>query len=164
MSLFRMMPIALLLLAGCQQSEARNEAADRAEIHALLTDYGATLDARDFDGFAELFAKDGVYVAGTGEGIKGPQAGALMKRIFAENALGFREPNFHLFFNEVVTLDGPDKAHATSMSLYMVPDEKGAPAAALMARYNDELVREDGAWKFARREVQSLMPAPPPAR
>ncbi len=154
----------LLLLAGCQQSEARNEAADRAEIHALLTDYGSTLDARDFDGFAGLFARDGVYVAGTGQGVSGPEAGALMKRVFAENALGFREPNYHVFFNEVVTLDGPDSAHATSLSLYMVPDDKGAPSPALMARYRDDLVREDGAWKFARREVESLMPTPPPAR
>lgn len=153
-----------VILAGCQQSAASNEAADRAEIHALLTDYGATLDARDFDGFAELFARDGVYVAGTGDGVSGPEAGVLMKRVFAENALGFREPNYHVFFNQVVTLDGPDRAHASSMSLYMVPDDRGAPTAALMARYKDDLVREDGAWKFARREVQSLMPAPPPAR
>ncbi|HSG34058.1 MAG TPA: nuclear transport factor 2 family protein [Sphingomonadaceae bacterium] len=150
----------LLLLAGCQQSEARSEAADRAEIHQLLVDYGATLDARDFDGFAQLFAKDGVYVAGTGDGVSGPDAGAMMERVFAENALGFREPNYHLFFNEVVTFDGPDSAHASSMSLYMVPDEAGRPSAAMMARYRDELVREGGAWKFARREVESLMPAP----
>lgn len=151
----------LLLLAACQQGESRSEAADRAEIHALLTAYGTTIDARDFDGFADLFTRDGVYVAGTGEGVGGPEAGAMMERIFAENAMGFGEPNYHLFFNEVVTLAGPDSASATSMSLYMVPGDNGAPTAALMARYRDDLVREDGAWKFARREVESLMPAPP---
>lgn len=152
---------ALLLIAGCQQGEARDQAADRAEIHRLLVDYGSTLDARDFDGFAALFARDGVYVAGTGDGVSGPEAGALMERVFAENALGFGEPNFHLFFNEVVTFDDPDHAHASSMSLYMVPGDDGAPTPAMMARYRDSLVREDGAWKFARREVESLMPAPP---
>jgi len=153
----------LLLLAACQQGDARNEAADRAEIHALLTDYGTTLDARDFDGFAELFAKDGVYVAGNGEGVSGPEAGKMMKRVFAENAFGFREPNYHLFFNEVVSFDGPDRAKATSMSLYMVLGDNGAPTPALMARYTDELVREDGAWKFARRQVEGLN-APPTTR
>jgi len=154
----------LLLLAGCQQSEVRNEAADRAEIHELLVDYGATLDSRDFEAFAALFAKDGVYVAGTGEGVNGKDAGEQMRTIFAENPMGFRQPNFHLFFNEVVTLDDADHAHATSMSLYMVPGERDRPTAAMMARYHDQLVREDGQWKFARREVESMMPAPPPAQ
>jgi uncharacterized protein (TIGR02246 family) len=152
---------ACLLLAGCQQGAMRDEAADRAEIHALLTAYGSTLDARDFDAFAALFAEDGVYVAGTGQGVSGPDAGAMMEQVFAANALGFREPNYHVFFNEVIAFKDADHAAATSMSLYMVPDEANRPSPALMARYEDELVREDGAWKFARREVQSLIPALP---
>lgn len=159
--MLRALPLAaLLLLAACQQGTTHSEATDRAEIHALLTAYGATIDARDFEGFSELFASDGVYVAGTGEGVNGKEAGALMRRVFEENPLGLRQPNFHLFFNEVVELDGPDAASATSLSLYMAPDEQGRPTAVLMARYRDELVRESGAWKFARREVESLLPAP----
>jgi hypothetical protein len=31
----------------------------------------------------------------------------------------------------------------------------------MMARYDDELVREGGRWKFARRVVRGQMPAPP---
>jgi uncharacterized protein (TIGR02246 family) len=154
-----MLPL-LLACSGCQLVKQQDTSADRAAIHALLVDYGATLDARDFDGFAALFARDGVYVAGSGEGASGAAAGAMMKQVFAENALGFPEPNYHLFFNEVITLDGPDKARATSMSVYMVPGDAGRPAPAMMARYTDELVREDGTWKFARREVKSLIPAP----
>ena len=85
-----------------------------------------------------------------------------MRRTFAENALGFAEPNYHLFFNETVDFSGPDSASASSKSLYMVPGEDGAPRAAMMAQYDDELVREGGRWKFARRVVRGLMPAPPP--
>ena len=158
--LFGALVPALLLAAGCSLRN-RDEGEDRAEIHALLVEYGRTLDARDFDGFAALFAKDGVYVAGTGKGVSGKDAGETMRQIFAENALGFREPNFHIFFNEVVVLDDIDHAHATSMSLYMVPGEGNRPTPALMARYDDKLVREDGEWKFASRKVQSLIPAPP---
>ena len=159
----RRLVLALLpaLLLGACQLRTQDEAADRAEIHALLTDYGATLDARNFDGFAQLFAQDGVYVAGSGKGVSGTDAGAMMKQIFTENTLGFREPNFHIFFNEVVVLDDADHAHATSMSLYMVPGETGTPTPAMMARYEDKLVREGGIWKFASRKVQSLIPAPP---
>lgn len=154
----------LALVAPGPAAAQRDETADRAGIHALLVAYGTTLDTRDFKGFAQLFAREGVYVAGTGSESKGPEAAEAMRRIFAENALGFREPNFHIFFNEVVTFDGPDRAHATSMSLYMVPDARNAPSPAMMARYHDVLVREDGAWKFARRTVESLIPAPSGAR
>jgi uncharacterized protein (TIGR02246 family) len=157
--------IALLavpvLLAGCKVVPPHDEASDRAEIHALLVNYGRTLDDRDFAGFSALFAANGTYVAGGGQAVSGKDAGEMMRKTFAENALGFRSPNFHVFFNEVVTLDGPGRAHATSMSLYMVPDEHNRPSPALMARYEDELVREDGQWKFERRTVRSLIPAPP---
>jgi uncharacterized protein (TIGR02246 family) len=161
------MPLSLLALIGLLSTVAspagaqRDEAADHAAIHKLLVDYGATLDARDFDGFGRLFAADGVYGAGSGSETKGgAAAAALMKQIFSANALGFREPNFHIFFNEVVTFTGADKAQATSISLYMVPDADNRPSAAMMARYRDDLVRENGTWRFARRAVESLIPAP----
>lgn len=154
--------LATALLAGCQPA-APDRSEDRAAIHHLLVDYGRTLDARDFDGFAALFAHDGVYVAGgSGKPLSGAEAGEAMRRTFAENALGFAEPNYHLFFNETVAFTGPDSATANSQSLYMVPGEGGAPRAAMMARYDDRLVREGGSWKFARRVVHGQMPAPPP--
>lgn len=148
--------LTLLVTGAGGGSAQRNETADRAAIHALLVAYGATLDARDFDGFASLFGADGVYVAGGGNAATGPAAGALMRRVFAANANGAREPNFHLFFNEVVTFDGLDRAHATSMSLWMVPDDDKRPIASLAARYEDDLVREHGRWRFARRTVRSI--------
>jgi uncharacterized protein (TIGR02246 family) len=154
--------LVVVCLAACQSVQP-DRSEDRAAIHRLLTDYGRTLDARDFDGFAALFARGGVYVAGGGSGapLSGPQVGETMRRTFAENALGYGEPNYHLFFNELVDFTGRDTASASSHSLYMVPGEDGAPRAAMMAQYDDQLVREDGRWKFARRVVRGLMPAPP---
>jgi uncharacterized protein (TIGR02246 family) len=154
------LPVLAALLLGACHLRTHDQSEDRAEIHALLVDYGRTLDARDFDGFAKLFAKNGVYVAGSGKGVSGKDAGEMMRKTFAENALGFRSPNYHVFFNEVITFDDPNHAHATSMSFYVVPDEKGRPTPALMAGYDDKLVREDGHWKFARRVVHSLIPPP----
>jgi len=153
--------LAVCLASAAPAAAQRNEAADRAAIHALLVAYGATLDARDFNGFSKLFGKDGVYVAGGGKAATGPEAGAMMRKVFAANAHGFRQPNFHLFYNEVVTFDGPDRAHATSMSLYMVPDDNNRPVAAMAARYEDQLVREDGHWRFARRTVKAITNGPP---
>lgn len=147
---------AFLALTLVSPAAAQTGADDRAAIHALLVEYGRTLDARDFDGFAALFARDGTYVAGNNAGASGPEAEVMMRRVFAENAAGVREPNFHLFFNEVITLDAPDRAHATSMSMFMAPDEDGRPVAVMAARYADQFVREGGEWKFLRREVKAL--------
>lgn len=150
-----------LALAAPAAARAPDETADRAAIHKLLLDYGATLDRRDFDGFGRLFAKDGTYGPGEGgDANGGPAIAEGMRKVFEKNAMGFRAPNFHIFFNEVVTLDDGDHAHATSMSLYMVPDAENRPSPALMASYDDTLVRENGAWKFARRVVKGLIPAP----
>jgi uncharacterized protein (TIGR02246 family) len=154
----RALLLALLTLAAPAAAQ-RNEAADRAAIHKLLTDYGATLDRGDFDGFGRLFGKSGVYVTGGAEA-KGPQAAETMRKVFTSNAMGLPEPRYHIFFNEVVAFDGPDRAHASSMSFYVAPDEKNRPAPVLMAAYDDQLVREDGHWVFARRVIRSLIPAP----
>lgn len=145
-----------MALAACQTVPSATPADDRAAIHALLMAYGHTLDARDFEGFARLFAKDGVYIAGNGAGVSGAQAGETMRQVFTDNASGVGEPNYHLFYNEVITLDGPTQAHASSMSLFMAPGEDGRPEPVMAARYIDELVREDDQWKFARRVVRAL--------
>ena len=153
--------LAFALLAARPAVAQRNEAADRAAIHALLVAYGTTLDARDFDGFARLFGRDGVYAtAANPAGAHGGEAADALRRGFAANPHHYGQPNFHLFFNEVVTFDGPDRAHATSMSLWMVPDENRHPFAALSARYEDDLVRRDGRWLFARRTVKPIVNGP----
>lgn len=150
----------LLIGAASPASAQRNEAADRAAIHALLMAYGRTLDARDFDGFGKLFGKEGIYVTSGGEGVKGPAASEMMRKIFATNAMGFRQPNYHIFFNEVVTFDGLDRAKATSMSLYIAPDDQNRPVPILVGGYEDALIREAGRWTFQRRIVKSLIPTP----
>ena len=162
--------LATLALPGCVASfgttpadtaEVARRGEDRAAIHALLVAYGETLDARDFDGFAALFARAGIYGGGAGGGGLGPEEAAeSMRRIFAENPLGVGEPNYHVFFNEVIRFTGPDSATATSKSFWVVPGEDGRPHAQMMAEYSDSLVREDGSWKFARRDIRSLLPAP----
>lgn len=153
---------ALIAISALPAAAQRNEVKDRAEIHNLLMAYGSTLDNRDFEGFSKLFGEDGVYVGGGNTGAaKGPQAGEMMRKVFASNANGVKEPNFHLFYNEVVTFDGPDKAHATSMSLWMVPDDNGRPTPLMSGRYEDQLVRRNGKWLFAKREVKRITNTPP---
>ena len=144
--------------AVAQSPEAVRELHDRVAIEELLRDYGRTIDERDFDAFGALFAEDGEYGSGPALTV-GPEAIAEgMRTVFEANALGFAEPNFHVFFNQVIKVDG-DSASASSMSFYVVPGEDGLPEIALMARYDDDLVRTGEGWKFKRRRVEGLMPS-----
>ena len=118
---------------------------DKAEIEALLLDYGRYLDSRDFTGYASLFAKDGQWIGGFGT------VPAAEIKAFMEKAMGTQNTakNYHLLSNFVITVKG-DTATAWSRWAFVVPGQQGA-AIAQAGRYDDELVRENGHWKFKKR-------------
>ena len=131
---------------------------DREQIQQLLLDYGRHLDSRDLAAYAALFAADGEWVGGFGS-VKGrPQIQAFMEKNLgtAPNRAG----NYHLLTNFVITLNG-DTATAWSRWAFVVPGERGA-AIAQAGRYDDALVRENGAWRFKRRVASN--DTPPPAK
>ena len=133
---------------------------DREEIRQLLIDYGRTLDKRDFNGFSKLFTQDAEYFGGAGgDAIKGPDAIAkFLKDIFEQNPSGVKSPNFHLFANESIQVNG-DEATASSKGIFVVPDGNDQPETVMLATYKDILVRENGMWKFKQRVVQSDIPS-----
>lgn len=148
-------------MTSTPDNAVRDEAADRVAIHALLIEYGASIDRRDFDGFGKLFGTDGVYDTGRNAPAIGPEIGEMMREIFATGPNARRTPNFHLFFNELVTFDGPDRARATSMCVFMIADDNKRPVVpALSTSYEDELVRKDGRWLFARRTLKPVTNGP----
>lgn len=151
--------LALALLPAAAPASPATEfqdLRDREAIRQLLIDYGATIDARDFDAFGRLFAREGEYVSGPGLVPRGPAAiAASMKAVFASNPSGVGEPNFHVLANPQITVTG-DTATARSMGLFVAPGADGKLQILIAARYEDALVREDGQWRFARRKVQGL--------
>ena len=144
-------PTAATLAARLQQFE------DKAEIERLLLDYGRHLDGRDFGAYGRLFAKDGEWVGGFGTASGGP-AGI---QAFMEKAMGTapnRANNYHLLSNFVITVTG-DTATAWSRWAFVVPGPSGA-AIAQAGRYDDQLVRENGRWRFKRRTASNDTPPP----
>ena len=130
---------------------------DKAEIEAVLLDYGRSLDARDFATYASLFAKDGEWIGGFGT-VKAADIKAFM-----EKAMGTQNTakNYHLLSNFVITVTG-DTATAWSRWAFVVPGERGA-AISQAGRYDDTLVRENGRWKFKKRVASNDTPGPRPA-
>jgi ketosteroid isomerase-like protein len=133
---------------------------DMEEIRIVLLDYGRNLDARDFRAYSQLFAKDGEWVGGFGT-VKGP---AAIQAFMEKNIPGPNTAhNFHLLTNFEIDVKG-DTAKAWSRWSFVVPSPDNKPVIAQSGRYEDVLIKEDGHWKFKRREAQNDIPnGPPPA-
>lgn len=131
---------------------------DREEIRRVIIAYGEFLDARDYAGYASLFASDGMWAGGFGSAT-GPVAIQQM----LETNLGKPEPgfinksSFHLVTTEVVEVDG-DTATARSRYMFYTTSSDNRPAAALAGRYIDHFVRENGAWKIKTRTSHGVIP------
>lgn len=155
----------LLLLAGMAWAQAPDSVAarlqkleDKAAIERVLLDYGRYLDARDFRSYASLFAKEGEWIGGFGT-VKGPAE----IQAFMEKALGStnRGNTYHLLSNFVIEVQG-DTATAWSRWAFITPGPENRAVISQGGRYEDRLVRENGQWKFLRREAFTDVPAMQP--
>lgn len=133
---------------------------DREAIRALILAYGTAHDHRDYRTFASLFATNGEWVGGLGSA-KGPEAiFELMDRTIGHNPQPNGSGTYHVLTNDQIEIDG-DHASATTKWIYITPGDDGAPKAVLLGHYDDEFIRENGEWKFLRREAPVDIPVEP---
>jgi hypothetical protein len=132
----------------------------REAIRALWAEYGRTLDARDFASFARLWARNAEFGSGPGAA-KGPAAiAASLEKAIGSNYPDSKGKNFHLYFNESIDVRG-DHATAISKGGYVMATADNSKADfLLLAEYRDELVKEDGVWKFLKRQIVGEIPVP----
>jgi uncharacterized protein (TIGR02246 family) len=166
-----------VLLAGCSgASDPQREALERRvqqledqeQIRQVLIAYGEYLDARDYAGYASLFARDGVWTGGFGSATGPAGIQAMLEENLGKAEPGFiNKSSFHLMTTMVVAVDG-DAATARSRYTFFTANADNKPVPSLAGRYVDEFVREDGQWKIKRRTTHGVIPwrdgnAPPPA-
>jgi hypothetical protein len=134
---------------------------DVEEIRTVLISYGRTLDAHDFTGYSHLFAKEGEWIGGFGT-VKGPAAieAFMVKNIGSPGKAG---GTYHLLTNFMIDVKG-DTATAWSRWTFVTPGPDRKPAMAQGGHYEDTLIREDGHWKFKRREAFTDIPASGPVQ
>lgn len=131
---------------------------DREAIRALILAYGQAHDHRDYRTFASLFATNGEWVGGLGSA-KGPEAiFELMDRTIGHDPQPNGSGTYHVMSNEQIDIDG-DLASATTKWIYITPGDDGAPKAVYLGHYDDRFIRENGEWKFLRREAPVDIPA-----
>jgi uncharacterized protein (TIGR02246 family) len=161
-------PLAFLLVAGLPVhvaaqtappsiEERLRHAEDQLAIGRILIDYHWAMDARDFDAYVALFAKDGEWASGT-QVHKGRQAiRKMMVGIFGATAGAPNRRSIEVTTNPEVNVTG-DRATARSRHLLIWRGADGSPQPMLAGYYEDEFIREDGAWKILRRTDYPLMP------
>jgi uncharacterized protein (TIGR02246 family) len=133
---------------------------DLLEIHQLFVDYGLALDAGDFDAYAALFAEDGEVLLGPVGRAKGR---AEIQALMTKTLSGGVGSSLHIISNPQVQLDG-DTATSQVMWTVVTRDDSGQAKLGMVGKHRDDLVREHGRWRFARRrgfvDIPTVMPRP----
>lgn len=131
---------------------------DELAIRRVLVDYSATQDAKDYDAYASLFAREGEWVNGRTVH-KGREAiHKMLVDLYGTPPAGYvNAESYHITSNAQVDLDG-DRATVHSRHLLVMRGPKGEPTPMLAGRYEDEFMREDGEWKILRRVDHPVMP------
>ena len=118
---------------------------DRLDILELVARYNHALDSGNGNAWADTFTADGVFETARG---KTEGHDALVKFVdgFAANMPGAR----HWNNNHVIEGDGNKATH----TCYLMLVRPGAEAMS-GSRYEDQLAKVDGKWKFIHRSVVS---------
>jgi uncharacterized protein (TIGR02246 family) len=131
---------------------------DVEAIRRLMLDYRACLDAKDIRGYAALFAADGEFIAGDMRATGPEEIFALVDGMRGTLLTDRGGDDVHIVANPTIEVDG-DRATADSMWLYVVRGEGDQPVLSKIGGYHDVFTREDGHWRFLRREAPTIIPA-----
>jgi uncharacterized protein (TIGR02246 family) len=131
---------------------------DREQIQALFMEYRRCLDEKDFSGYAELFTADGEFVAGEIRARGRGEIRALVDGMRGNLLTETTGDDIHVVVNPSIEPDG-DRARARSTWIYIIRTAEDQPDLCKVGHYDDTLVREDGRWRFERREAPTDMPA-----
>jgi len=165
---YRALVAAAMILMPLGQASARQatleqrlqRVEDELAIKRVVLEYAVRLDARDFDGYVALFAKDGTWQNGTTVKHGRDEIRQMLVGIYGNPQPGYvNTDSYRIVSNVLVDIDG-DHATAHSRQLTIMRGENGTPTPRLSGIYDDELVREDCEWKILHRIDRTIMPSP----
>jgi 3-phenylpropionate/cinnamic acid dioxygenase small subunit len=130
-------------------------AEEHAEITTLYNRYAHAFDGADGEAWSALFTREGRFLPPGVPDVVGTEALREFVDSRAQDAPGMR----HLIANVVVEPTGAGRADGRSYFLCFRLGGDGEFRLRNIGRYEDELAREDGAWKIASRRVVSDLPA-----
>ena len=135
-------------MRGTQPTDdAVAELLDRQQITELIHEYCRTLDAMDLDALVALFTEDCVVDYGPEPRLR--SAGSARLRTDLSRMWRWSRTSHH---SSNVQVSFPSRDTATACSYVLAWHERpDGTTATMMGQYHDELVRQDGRWRIARR-------------
>lgn len=131
------------------------DADERLALRGLVDAYAQSVDARDADRFAGLFAPDGELVVFEPEEAepsiswRGPDELREVMKLLSSYST-----TFHLMANHTCEIDGDMATGEVYCLAHHLTEEGAAGDNTLMViRYRDRYAKLDDAWRFARRDV-----------
>lgn len=124
---------------------------DEAAINDLLAQYNVVTDALDIDGWANCFAPDGVF-NGAYDTFHLPTE----KERFAEHARELEAagmPRLRHFLSNIRIRVHGDTAASHCFFQIVATDDDAHSTITMVGEYADELVKLNGRWLFATRNV-----------
>jgi uncharacterized protein (TIGR02246 family) len=151
--------IASTRTSGPTVEQRLQKVEDELAIGRVLVEYAARQDARDYDGYAELFAKNGEWVNGKNVYEGRDAILKMLVGLYGTPPPGYvNNDSYHLNTNFQIDVTG-DRATVRSRHLLVMRGPKGEPTPSLAGRYQDEFIREDGQWRILRRVDTPVMPS-----
>jgi uncharacterized protein (TIGR02246 family) len=121
-------------------------AEDRLAILDLIGRYNQAFDYRNPDAWAATFTPDGVFGNSEGFSVQGTEA----LRAFAQEAAAREARGRHWNTSHVIEGNGDTATHSCYLMVIALGE---APTIFGVGRYDDQLRKVDGQWRFAQRTL-----------
>jgi hypothetical protein len=132
-------------------------AEEKEAIREVLAEYCFCLDGARFADMAALFTPIGVWDTAFGKGIGRDGIESLVRKLHASRPAGENRRGVHLVTNFVIKLDG-ETAHVLS-NWVVAQNSPTGPIVSAAGGYEDDMVKQDGTWKFRRRKIDRFIAA-----
>jgi uncharacterized protein (TIGR02246 family) len=126
---------------------------DRVEIRELVARYNKAIDTGDAEAWAATFTEDGEFHGVVGDFCGADELAAFAKAYATEEQYADFARAQHWVTNMVI--DGDGDSATMFCHLMMVSPEEGGGRIILVGRYEDDLRRVDGQWRFTKRVVHA---------
>jgi 3-phenylpropionate/cinnamic acid dioxygenase small subunit len=128
---------------------------DHHAIEALLHRYAELIDAGDFAGIGELFARGRIVASSVNAVFEGAQAVQGMYEMSTRRYACGTPRTQHVMSNISITLDTEGRGAGANLRFTVFQALEDFPLQAIIAgRYRDRFAKDDTGWYFTERVMQ----------